>query len=109
MRGITAAGRVLNKWYFNSRFLLASWQTGAHRVSLRTERFSTRQVATAYGNYNNDDGSAFTAAYGYQFSARWSAMAEGLWIRGRLPLRRALGEPVFASERQLQLSVRLDL
>jgi hypothetical protein len=36
-------------------------------------------------------------------------MAEGLWIRGRLPLRRTLGEPVFASERQLQLAVRLDL
>jgi len=109
MRGITEVGEVRSKWYFHSRFLLASWQTGPHRLSVRTESFSTRQVATAYGSYNDDDGSAFTAAYGYEFSTRWSVMAEGLWIRGRLPLRRALAEPVFASERQLQLAVRLDL
>ncbi len=109
MRGITEAGAVLNKWYFGSQFLLASWQTGPHRLSARVERFATRQVASAYGSFNNDDGSARTVAYGYQFSQRWSAMAEGLWIRSRLPLRRALGEPVFASERQLQVAVRLEL
>jgi hypothetical protein len=109
MRGITEVGEVLNKWYFHSQFLLASWQTGPNRLSVRADRFTTRQVASAFGNFNNDDGSAWTAAYGYRFSPRWSAMLEGLWIRSRLPLRRALGEPVFASERQLQLALRLDL
>jgi len=109
MRGITEAGEVLNKWYFGSQFVLASWQTGAHRLSARAERFATRQVASSRGSANNDHGNAWTAAYGYQISSHWSVMAEGLWIRSRLPLRRALREPVFASERQLQLSVRLDL
>jgi hypothetical protein len=109
MRGITEAGEVLNKWYFGSQFVLASWQTGPHRLSARAERFGTRQVASSRGSANNDHGNAWTAAYGYQISAHWSVIAEGLWIRSRLPLRRALREPVFASERQLQLSVRLDL
>jgi hypothetical protein len=109
MKGLTEAGWPLNKWQFDSQFVLASWQTGAHRLSARAERFSTTHVRSTYRRANSDGGNAWTAAYGYQFSERWSLMAESLWIRSRLPSRARLGAPVQASERQLQLALRLEL
>jgi hypothetical protein len=109
MRGRTQAGWPSNQWRFASQFLLASWQRGPHRLSGRAERFSTTHVRSTFGRRNSDDGSAWTVAYGYEFSQRWSLMAEGLWVRSRLPRRVATGAPVFAAERQLQLALRLEL
>lgn len=109
MRGITEAQEPLNKWLFDSQFGLVSWQRGANRLSVRGERFSTDQVATTFGLNNSDHGSAWTAAYTRELSPRASVVLEKLWIRSRLPLRVALGEPVTVSERQLQLALRLEL
>lgn len=109
MRGTTKAQAPLNKWHFDSQFILASRQQGPHRLSARAERFSTRHVQSTLGVSNSDTGSAWTAAYSYEFSRRWSVVAESLWIRSSLPLRAVRGAPVTASERQLQLALRLEL
>ncbi len=109
MKGITEAQSPVTSWRFDSQFLLASFSTGPHRLSVRRDRFSTEHYLSSLGFANSDEGTAWTAAYGYEFSARWSLMAEGLWIRSRLPLRVALGATPSASERQVQLALRLEL
>jgi hypothetical protein len=109
MKGRTDAQSPVNSWRFQSQFALVSWTDHPHRLSLRAERFSTTHYRTSFGIFNSDDGSAWTAAYGYEFTSRLSAMLEGLWIRSQLPLRAASGQPLSASERQLQLALRLEL
>jgi hypothetical protein len=109
MRGITEAQLPTNTWYFDSHFLLASWQHGAHRLSARAERFSTDHAVTTFGIRNSDRGSAWTAAWTWEFTPRTSLVVESLWIRSELPLRVAVAAPVSASEHQLQLALRLEL
>ncbi|MET0293168.1 MAG: hypothetical protein ABW136_12475 [Steroidobacteraceae bacterium] len=109
MKGITEAQSPINSWRFQSQFLLGSYTRGPHRVSLRADEFSTEHYHSTFGAFNSDDGSAWTAAYGYEFSPRFSVMVESLWIRSRLPFRALFNSPVAASERQLQLAFRVDL
>jgi hypothetical protein len=109
MRGITEAQSPTNTWLFDSQFVLASFAHGAHRLSARAERFSTSHVASTFGFSNSQRGSAWTAAWTLELSPRTSVAMEGLWLRSRLPARAALGAPTNASERQLQLALRMDL
>ncbi len=93
---------------FDSWFALASKHIGAHRVSLRYDKFGTDQEAGA-GFRNWDDGHAWTLAWLYDVNASWQVALESLWIDSKLTGRVMLGEPVNASERQVQLAVRYTL
>jgi hypothetical protein len=113
LHGVTYAGEnaaeQYNTWYYDSAFGLVSWSRGPHRLSARYDRFKMRQTVTLFGFYGADDGHAWTAAYAYQIDDRWSVMLEDLQIDSEMPARRSLNEPVAASERELQLAVKLEL
>jgi len=111
LTGNTAAGDVPppNYWRFDSWFVLGSWQRGKHRLTLRYDDFSMRQLVSHFPGYNRDNGQAVTAAWLLQINDRWSAVIEGLRIDSELAARRRLGAPVAAEEQQWQLALRYDL
>jgi hypothetical protein len=113
LHGVTYAGEnaaeQYNEWNYDSAFGLVSWSRGAHRLSARYDRFKMHQTQSLYGFLGADDGHAWTAAYAYEFDAHWSVMLEELAIDSEMPARRSLNEPIAASERELQLAVRLEL
>lgn len=109
MRGITEVDLPTMTWYFDSQFLLASWQRGPHRLTARAERFSTDHAVTFYPVANSQDGHAFTAAWSWDVAPRTQLVLEQLWITSRLPLRVSTRQPVALSERTLQLALRVDL
>ncbi len=106
--GLNPDGSAQYDLEFDSWFALASKHIGAHRVSLRFDDFGTRQKAGA-GFRNWDDGYAWTLAWLYDVNPRWQVALESLWIDSKLTGRVQLGEPVNASERQVQLAVRYTL
>jgi hypothetical protein len=93
---------------FHAAFVLVSWQRGADRLSARYDGFEMHQTQSD-GFYNTDRGHAWTLAYERELSKSWSVVVQALQIDSRLGLRAAIGEPVAASERELQLAVRLQL
>lgn len=111
LTGHTAVGDIAppNYWRFDSWFVLGSWQRGAHRLTLRFDDFSMRQLVSHFPGYNRDDGDAITAAWICQINERWNVALEGLRIRSTLAARRRLGEPTAADEKQWQLALRYDL
>jgi hypothetical protein len=111
LTGFTAAGEQVppNDWRFDSDYWLVSWLHGAHRLSARLDRFAMHQDVTYFGFYNFDAGRATTLAWCYEFSPRVSLIVEGLQLKSELGSRLWIGAPVAATERQLQLALRLDL
>jgi hypothetical protein len=108
MRGFTSVedddGISLDTWQFHAAFALASWQHGANRLSARYDRFTTSEP-----EYGGQDGHAWTFAYIYQFNERWNVALEALNIYTVNAARVLVDEPLAASERELQLAVRLEL
>ena len=76
---------------FWSFYTLLSKQIDRHRVTLRYDRFTARDLdATAYDD-NNESGWAWIFAYGYDISSRHLVKAEWLSIRSDRPERERLG------------------
>ena len=72
--------------------------------------FYMQQTHKSFGLYTDSDrGHAWTLAYERQFNANWSAVLEALQIDSRVGGRPEYGELPGAVERELQLSLRLDL
>ncbi|HEY6452349.1 MAG TPA: hypothetical protein VIX87_07100 [Steroidobacteraceae bacterium] len=98
-------------WNFAAEFVLASWQRGADRLTARYDRFDMDQTpAPIAGAFSyNDHGHAFTVAYEREINRHLSLALEVLQINSSLTSRLELGEPAGATERQLELAVRLQL
>jgi len=109
LSGDTFVGPAPDAWTFRAAFLLTSWQRGADQISARYDDFQMLRTRTSFGIKNSDYGHAWTLAYTRQFNAMWSVVLEALQIDSRLAGRAPLSEPPGAVERELQLSVRLDL
>jgi hypothetical protein len=62
-----------------------------------------------FGGLNFDNGHAATLAWSFEFKQRWTLIAEAMRVRSDLGSRRWVGAPVPATERQLQLALRLEL
>jgi hypothetical protein len=96
-------------WNFSAEFVLASWQLGSNRLTARYDRFDMDQtpapVEDAF-NYN-DRGHAWTVAYQREINRYLSVALEYLQIDSRLSPRVEIGEPEAASERELELALRL--
>jgi hypothetical protein len=101
-----------NAWSYNSEFLLLSLKHGAMRYSVRYDRF---QMQETYSTFEYipfllaDNGHAWTLACIRDFDRHWSAALEGIESDSSVSLRALLGQPTYARERQLQLSVRYEL
>jgi hypothetical protein len=91
----------LSAWYG-----LASAEFARDRLTVRFDKFTTRQDSGFYGPPADDAGHALTVALMHQITKRWELAAEWLRVESRFPPRRTYGLPVAATERQLQLAVR---
>ena len=95
------------KWDFDAGFLLASYEQGRYRLTLRRDWFGMQQVKGM--GANRETGSAWTAAAMLHLDAHWSVAAEGLWVDSTLDYRSDAGLPPRAAERSLTLSLRYAL
>ncbi len=97
------------EWEFESKYLLASYERGAHRFSARYDTFEMEQ-SEGMPPLNADKGHAWTLAWLWQLGEHWSAALESLWVSSSTAARAdVLGERAQASERTLQLALRWDL
>ena len=99
-------------WSYDSEFLLASLKSGAMRYSVRYDRFEMQQTYSTYEYIPillADQGHAWTVACIRELNKHWSVTLEGIVSDSTVPLRALLGDPAYAREQALQLSVRYDL
>jgi hypothetical protein len=97
-------------WHFDSEFLLLSWQLGPNRLSGRYDRFEMHQSSPAddTGDYT-DRGHGWMFSYQRDINQHLSVALEFLQIDSSFNERLEIGQPAVASERQLELAVRLQL
>jgi len=91
----------LSAWYG-----LASLEFSRDRVSVRYDRFATRQVSGFYGAPADEAGHALTAALIHRLTEQWELAAEWLRVESQFPPRAALGIPVASTDTQIQLALR---
>lgn len=108
--GTLSAAAELVEDAFDARFLLLTRVLrGVHRLSIRYDDFAMpREHASE--PLTSDDGQAWTLAYRFEPSARWSGGLEWLEIESRRDLwSRLYSRPERATERQLRLTVTFRL
>jgi hypothetical protein len=95
-------------WPFQARFALLSKQIRAHRLSVRYDSFDVDSEAESGRGLQH--GHAWTAAYAYEAGKHWRLGLEWLRVWSDASNRTLLlGEPAYARETQLQLSVKYSL
>ncbi|HVF15514.1 MAG TPA: hypothetical protein VNA21_01340 [Steroidobacteraceae bacterium] len=99
-------GRGIFVVEFWSYYLLASQRWGDHRYTVRYDRLYTDTERGARLLRSVQNATAWTAAYLFDLDDHWQFAVEGVRISGSLAQRAAVGAPVQATERQLQLAVR---
>lgn len=112
MTGTTAMGPVLVTARavdtdFYAHYVLLTKLFGRHRVTLRRDGFEVEDNDGVPGDDNSDSGDAWTLAYRYDRSARWSIGAEWLSISSWHPAWTYFGLPASATEKLLQLRLSL--
>ncbi len=93
--------------YYRTWFLLGSVSRGAHRLSVRYERFDVRdEDRFAAEDPNGEDGDAWTAAFTFEVDRTTSFVLELVSADSARPARALLGLPERARETLVQLAVR---
>jgi hypothetical protein len=95
------------EWPFRAEFALVSKRCGHHTLSARYDRFEVDTNIPTGAGYQR--GHAFTAAWVFDASERWRLALEWLRVRSYSTYREDFGGPEFATENQLQFSVRYTL
>ena len=84
---------------------------GAHRVSLRYDAFDMHRTEGPPAGLQSDDGHAWTLAYRYEHSARWSGGIEWLQIDSARDnwafFYASYGAPKHATETEIRLQMTL--
>lgn len=92
---------------YRTWFLLASVSRGAHRLSVRYERFDVKdEDRFAAEDPNGEDGDAWTAAWSLEVDRTTSFVLEVVSADSVRPARALLGLPERARETLVQLAVR---
>ena len=112
MTGSTVMGPVMNGAHvvdtsFDAWFLMLTYRSDRHRLSLRRDDFSVTDNDQTPLDDNSDDGSAWTASYRYTMSENLDLVAEYLRIRTHHPAWAYYSLDPLATEQQWQLIVRL--
>ncbi len=95
---------------FRSAYFLLTYRHERNRMTVRYDSFRvTNKDAFLLQDNNNEDGSAWTAAYIFSINTRHRIAAEYLRIHSARPARLDIGLPSTATESQFQLSYRLQL
>lgn len=97
------------EWEYDSTFVLLSKSFGRHRVSARADWFDVSQVASPWFSFSRESGDAWTIGYGYEHSQHWNFAVEWMEVDSDVSDRAGIGEPVNATESQLQLQLRYSL
>lgn len=92
---------------FRSAFLLAGWNQGAWRPTLRIDHFSTGTWRNDVDTDQGETGNAITAALNWRPRSWLRITGELLHVDGTRSALRVLGLPTHFSDTQTQLSVRL--
>jgi hypothetical protein len=93
--------------HFRSAFLLAGWNRGNWRPTLRVEHFSTRDPRSDAGLAQGEHGNAITAALNWRPRDWLRLTAEVLRIDAVRTQRAEAGLPVASAITQAQLGIRL--
>jgi hypothetical protein len=96
-------------WDLRAGFALASYAWGPHRISIRYDRFQTRQQQGFGIPDYDDDGDASSIAYLRDLGEHWQFAAEWLRIHSTFGDREDLGLPPTINEAQAQLALRYRL
>jgi hypothetical protein len=92
-------------WDFESWSALLSRKLGPHSLSVRRDEFYVDHWPAA--DPGTEDGDAWTLAYSYERGERWRVLLEWLSVSSTVSARPVLlGEPAYAREEKLELSVR---
>ena len=92
----------LQAWYG-----MASYERGAHRLSVRYDHFANRQDRGFDPDYTADDtGHALTVAWFERIDQHWEVVAELLRVRSTFPPRFDFNIGPAVTDRQAQLAVR---
>ena len=93
--------------HFRSAFLLAGWNRGAWRPTLRIEHFSTRDPRSDAGIGQGEHGNAITAALNWRPRDWLRLTAEVLRVDSVRAQRANAGLPPASAVTQVQLGMRL--
>jgi hypothetical protein len=97
-------------WHFDSEFLLLSWQSGAEHLSARYDRFDMHQSSPSdYTDAYTDRGHAWMLSYQHDLNRHVSCALEFLQVDSSFNGRLEIGLPPAASEREIELALRLQL
>ena len=94
-------------WPFRAQFALVSKRLGRHTFSARYDRFEVDTNLPDGEGYQS--GRAWTAAWMFDASAHWRVALEWLRVRSYSENRELIARAPWATETQLQLSVRYAL
>jgi len=95
------------EWPFRAAFGLVSKRLGRHTLSARYDQFEVDSNIPTGAGYER--GHALTAAWMFNASARWRLALEWLRVRSYSENREEAGGESFATDNQLQFSVRYTL
>ena len=94
---------------FSTAYGLVSAPVGRHRFSVRYDWFRTEEhdVLTEF-DPNSEDGSAWTACYAFEATARQRIAVEVIYVESDRAMRPLLGSPLRIEETLVQVSWRTD-
>jgi hypothetical protein len=96
-------------WDFDSQSVMLAKRWGKHLLAARYDTFEV-EFDDRPAWTGSEDGHAWTTAYSYERDAHWRFALEWLQVESDVPARSIeLGEPAFARESKLELSVRYTL
>lgn len=106
LRGVTYIDPVrVFEWKFDAAFLLASFELGPHRLTLRRDWFSMDQTQ-GFPPFGHDSGTAWTLAWLYELNRHWSFALEALRIDSTFTSRAKFALAPHESGRTAQLGLR---
>ena len=96
-------------WQFDSQSAMLAKRHGKHMLAARYDAFEVA-FDNAPNKAGNENGHAWTLAYTFEYDPQWRFALEWLRVDSDVQARVVnLGEPAFASESKIELSVRYSL
>lgn len=106
LTGFTAMGPRAVALDYRAWYALASHRIGTGSLTLRYDRFGTREDDILPADPNGEDGRAIALAFAFEFSPTVSLVTELLTLHSSRPARRLVGDASNQHERSLKTSLR---
>ena len=106
LAGATAMGTRAAALDYRAWYALASRRIGNGSLTVRYDRFGTREDDILPADPNGEDGRAIALAYAFEFSPAVSLVTELLTVHSNRPARRLVGEAARQNDRSVTTSLR---